>query len=158
MSSDVNNPKNNGAVLNITKLIKAVMSLAAEAELGAYNINVSKAVPMCQLLMEMGHIQPPMPTQTNNSTALGVVNNNIQPRQMKAMDMRFHWLCCREAQQQLHFYWSPGRTNLGNYWTKHHCAAHHIKKPNTILTLQSIVTALQESLQCMPVQMAAKAE
>jgi len=33
MSSDVSNPHNNGAVLNIAQLIKAVMSLAAEAEL-----------------------------------------------------------------------------------------------------------------------------
>jgi len=35
MSSDVANPHNNGAVLNNAQLIKAVMSSAAEAELGA---------------------------------------------------------------------------------------------------------------------------
>jgi hypothetical protein len=97
MSSDIDNPADNGAVLNIAQLIKAVMSLVAEAELGTLYINARKAVPMHLLLAEMGHIQPPTPTQTDNSTALGVVNSNIQPRQTKAMDMRFHWLCCREA-------------------------------------------------------------
>ncbi len=80
MSSDITNPHNNSAVLNIAQLIKAVMSLAAEAELGALYINAHEAVPMRQLLTEMGHIQPRTPIQTDNSMACGVVNSNIQPR------------------------------------------------------------------------------
>ncbi len=155
MSSDIADPADNGTVLNIAQLIKAVIFLAAEAELGALYINACKAVPMRLLLTEMGRIQPPMPTQTDNSTAL--VNSNIQPWQTKAMDMRFHWLRCREAQQQFRFYWRPGKTNLGNYWTKHHCAAHHVKKCSTILTPLSVITALRESLQRTPVSFAAKA-
>jgi hypothetical protein len=79
MSSNVTNPHNNGTVLNIAQLIKAVMSLAAEAELGALYINARKAVPMRQLLTEMRDIQPRTPIQTDNSTACGVVNSNIQP-------------------------------------------------------------------------------
>ncbi len=120
MSSDVANPHKNGAVLNIAQLIKAVMSSAAETKLGALFINAREAVPMRQLLTEMGHAQPSTPNQTNNSTACGVVNNNIQPRRTKAMDMRFHWLRDREAQSQFRFYWAPGKDNLGDYWTKHH--------------------------------------
>jgi hypothetical protein len=81
------NPINNGAVLNIAQLIKAVMSFAAEAELGALYINAREAVPQCQTLAEVGHKQPPTPMQTDNSTALRVVNNNTQPRRTKAMDM-----------------------------------------------------------------------
>ncbi len=80
MSSDISDPEDNGAVLNIAQLIKAVMSSAAEAELGALYINACKAVPQQQLLEEMGHHQPKTPIQTNNSMALGVVNSNIQPR------------------------------------------------------------------------------
>ncbi len=80
MSSDTKDPTNNGTVLNIAQLIKAVMLLAAEAELGALYINACEAVPQRQLLEEMGHPQPPTPMQTNNSTALGVVTNNIQPQ------------------------------------------------------------------------------
>jgi hypothetical protein len=37
-------PINNGAVLNILQIIKAVMSLAAEAELGVLFINAKMAV------------------------------------------------------------------------------------------------------------------
>ncbi len=80
MSSDTKDPANNGAVLNIAQLIKAVMSSAAEAKLGALYINACKAVLQCQLLEEMGHPQPPTPIQADNSTALGVVNSNIQPQ------------------------------------------------------------------------------
>eukprot|EP00804_Cyclotella_cryptica_P000423 CCRYP_020918-RA/>CCRYP_020918-RA protein AED:0.39 eAED:0.39 QI:0/0/0/1/0/0/2/0/98 len=47
------------------------------------------------LLTELGHTQPPTPIQIDNSTALGVVTNTIQPKRTKAMDMRFHWLRCR---------------------------------------------------------------
>jgi hypothetical protein len=43
--SDIEDPIDNGAVLNLAQLIKAVMSSAAEAELGALYINACKVVP-----------------------------------------------------------------------------------------------------------------
>ena len=60
------------------------MSSAAKVELGALYINVSKAVPMRQLLAEMGHKQPNTPIQTDNTTACGVVNHNIQPQRTQS--------------------------------------------------------------------------
>jgi hypothetical protein len=39
----------------------------------------------------MGHPQPPTPMQTDNTTVLGVVNNNVM-KKLKAMDMKYHWL------------------------------------------------------------------
>ncbi len=50
LSLDTEDPINNGAVLNIAQLIKAVMFSAVEAELGALYINARKAVPQCQTL------------------------------------------------------------------------------------------------------------
>ena len=55
LSSDCNNPANNGAVLNLTQLIKAFMSSATEAELGALYINAREAIPHQITLAEMGH-------------------------------------------------------------------------------------------------------
>ncbi len=78
-SSNVDNPPDNGAVLNISKILKAVMSSPTEAELGALYINTREAIPMRQVLKETGHKQPPTPIQTDNSTALGMVTNNIHP-------------------------------------------------------------------------------
>jgi hypothetical protein len=73
------------------------MSSAAEAELGALFLNAKEAVYLRQILTEMGHSQPCTPIQTDNTTAEGVINNKIQPKRTKAMDMRFHLLRDREA-------------------------------------------------------------
>jgi hypothetical protein len=102
-------------------IIKAVMSLAAEAELGSrIYLNAREAVYLWQILEEMRHPQPKTSIQTNNTTVEGVLNNKIQPKRTKAMDMRFHWLRDREAQGRFRIHWRPGSTNLTDYFTKHH--------------------------------------
>ena len=127
-------PTNNGAVLTIAQIIKVVMSSAAEAEIGALYINSREAIPQRHLLEEMGHPQPPTPIQINNTTALGVVTNTIQPKRTKAMDMRFHWLRCRKNQKQFRTYRRAGSTNNGDYVTKHHPTIHHASVRSTYLT------------------------
>ena len=92
LTDDDENPRNNGAILTIATIIKAVMSSAAEAKLGALYLNAREAVYRRQILTELGHPQPRTPIQTNNLTAEGVVNSKFQPKCTKAMDMRFHWL------------------------------------------------------------------
>eukprot|EP01082_Thalassiosira_pseudonana_P012372 g11214.t1 g11214 contig5:382941-386300(-) len=134
LSSDGLYPHNNGAILNIAQIIKTVMSSAAEAELGALYINAREAVWIRRVLEEMGHTQTKTPMQTDNSTAEGVVNNKIQPKRTKAMDMRFYWLRDQEAKNQFRFYWAPGATNYADYWTKHHAAAHHKNMRSMFLT------------------------
>jgi hypothetical protein len=52
MAGDDEIPINNGAVLNISQIIKSVMSSAAEAELGALFINAKTAVSMRTTLEE----------------------------------------------------------------------------------------------------------
>ena len=150
MAGDTTYPENNGAVHTIAQIIKVVMSSAAEAELGALYINCRAAVPVRQLLEEMGHKQPLTPMQTDNSTALGVVTNRIQPKQTKAMDMRFHWLRCRSRQKQFRTYWRAGPTNRGDYVTKHHAAAHHRTVREEVLTprrkLQNLRTRLNKTV------------
>jgi hypothetical protein len=134
MAGKENIPRNNGAVLNISQIIKAVMSSAAEAELGALFINAKTAVSMRQTLVELGHPQPLTPMQTDNSTANALLTNKIMPKALKAMDMRFHWLRCRNTQGQFRYYWRPGTQNLADYFTKHHPASHHTAVRPTILT------------------------
>ena len=149
--SDTADPENNGAALNLAHLIKAVMSSAAKAKLGALYINAREAIPQRHVLEELGHKQPPTPMRMDNSTTLGVVNNNTQPRRTKAMDMRFHLLRCHESQQQFHFFWCPGQTNRADYWTKHHCAAHHKQLRPKILIPKSILDALRASVKRNPI-------
>jgi hypothetical protein len=93
-------PINNGGVLNILQIIRAEMSSAAEAKLGALFINAKTAVCMQCTLEEMGHLQTCTPIQTNNLTAHALLANKILPKALKAMEMQFHWLYCQEAQDQ----------------------------------------------------------
>ena len=134
LSSNKEIPPNNGSIHNVAQILKAVMSSAAEAELGGLFINAREAVHIRNILTEMGHPQPSTPIQTDNATANGVVNNKVQPKRTKPMDMRFHWLRCRMAQQQFSLHWRPGTTNLADYWTKHHNGAHHKNFRREILT------------------------
>ena len=91
-------PKLNGPVLAIAQIVKLVMLSAAEAELAALFITAKEMVPIRQTLIERGWLQPPSSVQTDNSTAVGVINKTIVPRRIKSMDMQFYWLRCREAQ------------------------------------------------------------
>jgi hypothetical protein len=40
----------------------------------------------------------------------------------------------REAQDQLRIHWQPGKTNLADYFTKHHPPAHHLSVRSQFLT------------------------
>ncbi len=80
-------PTNNGTILNISQIIRTVMSSAMEAELGALFINAKTAVSMCHMLEELGHPQPPTPMQTDNKTANDLLTNKIMPKDSR------QWAC-----------------------------------------------------------------
>ncbi|KAK1740972.1 hypothetical protein QTG54_008224 [Skeletonema marinoi] len=145
LSSNNDNPPNNGAILNIAHIIKNVMSSATEAELAALYITAREAVYIRIILDELGHKQPPTPLQTDNATAEGVVNNKIQPKRTKAMDMRFHWLRDRQCQEQFRIYWKPGKLNYADYWTKHHAAKHHADIRSEFITPQKVLDTFKHS-------------
>ena len=73
MSNNSPIPANNGAIVTIYQIIKAVMSSAAEAELGDLFINCREAIPARHSLKAMGHKQPPTTMQTDNTTAHEVI-------------------------------------------------------------------------------------
>ena len=87
LSNNSSNPPNNGYVLKMAQIIKAVMSSATEAEHSALYMNLRKAIPACHTLITIGHLQPPTPMQTINNTSPGVVKNTIAPWRTKSMDM-----------------------------------------------------------------------
>ena len=90
--STKHNPKLNRPIYCLCTLVKAVMSSAAESELGALFLNSTHAIPIRNTLISMGHHQPSTPIKTDNITALGVVTNTIKRKRTKAMDMRFYWV------------------------------------------------------------------
>ena len=137
---------NNGAILAISQIIKVIMSSAAEAKIGALCINCKEAIPARHTLEFLGHKQPPTPMQTDNTTALGVVNNNVM-KKLKSMDMKYHWLRCRKKQRQFCHYWLAGKSNNGDYVPKHHAPIHHQTTRSTFLTLLTILQKLCDRIQ-----------
>jgi hypothetical protein len=115
----------NGPVLVLAKVIKNVMSSAAEAEVAALFMNAQEAIPIRHCLIDLGHPQPPTPLKTDNSTAKGILTGEMKQKHTKAMDMRFYWLVNRVKQGHFQIYWEPGKNNLADYPTKHHSPAHH---------------------------------
>jgi hypothetical protein len=123
----------NGAILIISKVLKHVMSSAAEAEIGALFINAKEGPVLRTTLEELVHKQRPPPMQNDNTTATGYGNGTIKQKSTKAMDMRFYWIKDRVKQGQFNVYWGPGFQISADYFTKHHLPAHH-KRMREIFT------------------------
>jgi hypothetical protein len=66
------------SMLNVAAVIKNVIASAAESEVGACFHNAQSGSPVRVTLTELGHIQPPTPLRTDNSTAFGILNENIK--------------------------------------------------------------------------------
>jgi hypothetical protein len=118
----------NGPILNISQVLKGVMSSATEAEIGALYLNAKEATVIRTTLDEMGHPQPPTPMETDNSTACGIMNRTVKQvrsKASKAIDMHFYWVRDRVEQGHFRIYWAPGVKNIADYFTKHHSPAHH---------------------------------
>jgi hypothetical protein len=116
---------NNHAVLTISGILKHVMSSATEAKVAGLFVNAKEGEILQTTLNEMGYPQEPTPIQTDNSTASGIANDTINQQGSRSIDMRFYWV--RDCVKQGHFtvFWAPGKTNLADYFTKHHPPKHH---------------------------------
>ena len=83
LSTHPNNKVSDVQILNspihvVSKIIKFVMSSAAEAEIGASFIAAQESLPIITCLEELGHKQPPVPMQVDNTTAVGFANKTIK--------------------------------------------------------------------------------
>ena len=118
-------PTVNGAVLIECTTLFHVVSSAAEAEVGALFHNARQAIPICHLLVHIGHPQPPTTIITDNSTAQSFIYDNIHQKRSKYWDMRYYWLRDRTTQKQFVIKWAPGKSSKVDYYTKHHPIKHH---------------------------------
>ena len=68
----------NGAIHITCTILKLVVALAADAELGALFLNAQEAKVIRLVLKELEHPQPPTPIHVDNTTTVGIVNNTIK--------------------------------------------------------------------------------
>ena len=81
----------------------------------------------------MRHPQLPVPIKTDNSTATGFVNGNIQLKKSKVWDMKLHWLRDDNNKQFFNVHWDRGIDNDADYFTKHHPMVHYCQqRPNFV--------------------------
>ena len=142
---------NNGAILTICGIIKHVMSSAAEAKISGLFINAKEGEILRNTLDEMGHPQEATPIQTDNSTASGIANGTINQQRSRSINMRFYWVRDRAKQGHFKVFWAPGKTNLANYFTKHHPPRNHqrfrlvyLHPPKSTTTLLSNEPSIQQ--------------
>jgi hypothetical protein len=106
-------------------VVRAVLSLATEAELAAL-MHISKEVcPLCTALTEMGHLQNTTTSTTDNSTATEISNATVKQQQSKSVDMQFYWVRDRISQGRFSVIWKEGKRNSADYVTEHHTKSHH---------------------------------
>ena len=118
-------PRLNGAILIECKTLRHVVASAAEAEVGGIFHNAQTSIPIRNMLINLGHPQPPTPIKTDNSTANSFVHDNINLKKSKSWDMRYYWLRDRALQNQFKIFWERGKNNFADYFTKHHATSHH---------------------------------
>jgi hypothetical protein len=118
-------PLSNGPLLCHTTVLEHVVSSVAETEFGALFVNAKEGTVTRTTLSEMCHNQDATDITTDTTTTDGIINNTVQQKLSKAMDMRFYWIKDIVEQKQFNVGWAPCITNLGDYFTKHHSPAHH---------------------------------
>jgi hypothetical protein len=117
--------KLNGAFFTLCAILRFVVASAAEAELGALFLNCKEGMIFRLTLEELGHPQPKTPIHCDNATAVGIANNTVKRQRSRSMEMRYFWVCDKEAQDIYDVKWHPGKENLADYQSKHHPGAHH---------------------------------
>jgi hypothetical protein len=89
-------PLSNGPVLCHTTVPKHVVSSVAEAEFGALLVNAKEGTVTRTTLSEMYHKQDATELKTDNTTPDDIINNTVQKKRSKAMDMILYWVKDRE--------------------------------------------------------------
>ena len=125
--SKIPTPPLNGALHVECKLLRHVVTSAAEAETAGLFYNCQTAIDLRNMLSALGHKQASTPVKTDSSTAASFVKNLIKQRRSKSWDVRYHWLSEKQKDKTFNIYWDRGQNNLGDYHSKHHSPSYHKK-------------------------------
>jgi len=86
-------PPDIGPIHVLCQIMWQVVTSVAKAEFGALFFNTQTACPICTALDEMGHSQLATLLQTDNSMACGIINDTVEQKCSKAIDMHFYLSC-----------------------------------------------------------------
>jgi hypothetical protein len=142
------NPSPNGPIHVESRILKNVMTAASEAEIAAIFHNGQETVYIRQILTEIGFPQPsPTRITTDNSTADAFANKRLKIKRSKALDMRYYWI---QERTDLAIHWASGKSNHGDYYTKHHPPSHHIRVRPTYMYTGNYACSLVHQQELQP--------
>ena len=124
-SSTGSPPPINGPLHVECKVLRHVVTSAAEAETAGLFFNCQTALYLKHMLAALGHPQDTTPIKTDNKTASQFVRDTIKHKRSKSWDVRYHWLTKKQSDGTFNIYWDRGTNNLADYHTKHHSPTHH---------------------------------
>eukprot|EP00957_Ditylum_brightwellii_P142198 10833383-Ditylum_brightwellii.AAC.1 len=73
----------------------------------------------------------------------------MMPKRSKAINMRFHWLKCKEAQHQFNIKWRKEESNKADYHSKHHPPKMHQQQQMHYVTNAAVVQNIKNVTRCM---------
>jgi len=120
-------PPLNGPVHIECRVLRHVVTSAAEAETAALFYNTQTALELVHILRALGHPQQRIPIKTDNATAASFVTDTLKQKRSKAWDVRYHWLSEQQRNKKFNIFWDKGSNNLADYHTKHHPPSYHQK-------------------------------
>ena len=80
----------NGPVHTLCKILRNIVSSAAECEITGAFENGQDATVIRQTLIKMGHPQPLTLIQVDNTTAQRFIDGTIKEKRTKSIDMKYH--------------------------------------------------------------------
>jgi hypothetical protein len=115
---DKDNDTINGHILCVSKLIPAIVASAGEAEYAALFLNAQEAESIRNTLADFGYPQKATPILSDNSFSTNLANDVVKQKRSKAIDMRWHWIRERVRNKHFEIFWTPGTTNIADFFTK----------------------------------------
>jgi hypothetical protein len=111
-----NQPLNiNGATHVFSSIIPRIVSSAGEAEYAALFAGAQQAASLRTILSDLGY---PTIIMCDNTCAIGIAKDSIEPKRSKAIDMRFHWVRDRVRQGQFIIFYIKSADNIADYFSK----------------------------------------
>ena len=108
-----------GVIYVLYKILHIAVFSTAESKLGALFLNAQKSVFLRTIFEELDHVQPCTPIQIDNSSPIGIIDNNIRPNESSSMDMLFIWVNDCVNQGQFIIYLGLENNNLADNFTNY---------------------------------------
>ena len=89
---DKSQPKLNGSIHKLCKILKNIVASASEYELAPAFENSHDATVMLHTLIETENTQPPASMQVDNTKDISFINGTLKEKRTNSVGMEYHWL------------------------------------------------------------------